>query len=107
MTQYQALAATLGCEIPIMLLLLRASPLPRVIIISAAASLVTHPFAWYFSTLLSPSEYQMGLVIIEVIVVLVEGLVYWKFIPLNLKKSMLYSMIANMGSFFIGGLILS
>lgn len=106
MNQYQALATTLGCEIPIMLLLLRSHPALRVLIVSAAASLITHPFAWYFAVILSPAEYQIGVVVIEGMVVVLEGFLYWKFIPLSFQKALLYSAIANMGSFIIGGLIL-
>ncbi|MFA6189634.1 MAG: hypothetical protein WC680_10200 [Sulfuricurvum sp.] len=107
MNQYQALAATLGCEIPIMLLLLRTYPALRILIVSAAASLITHPFAWYVAMLLSPSEYQIGLVFIEGMVIILEGFLYWKFVPLSFKRAIVDSAIANIGSFLIGGLILS
>ncbi len=107
MIQYQALVMTLGCEIPIMTLLLRTNSIFRVIIVSTAASLITHPFAWYFAMLLSPSQYLFGVAVIEGVVIVVEGLVYWKFIPLPISRAILYSAIANIGSFLIGGLILS
>jgi hypothetical protein len=105
MSQYQALGLTLVCEIPVILFLVRDRAFFKVFIIAATASMITHPFAWKMSLLLSSAEYQTGVVVIEVCVVIVEALWYQVWLRLGVWRSLLYSATANTASFMIGWLI--
>lgn len=105
MNQYQALGLTLACEVPIILYLVRDRAVLLVFAVCATASMITHPFAWKMSLLLSPTEYQIGVVVIEMCVVIVEALWYKAWLRLTIWRSLLYSTVANTASFMVGWMV--
>lgn len=97
---------TLACEIPVMLLLARSLPVMRVLVVSAGASCLTHPLAWYIASVLSPDEYVPGLWLIEAGVVLIEAVLYQLWLRSGFAKSLSWSLLANASSFGFGWLLL-
>ena len=83
MGQGAALVLTLVVECLVVVVLLRPSVIgmSRIIAAAAAASLLTHPFAWRAAAALSPDGYAQGVAIIEVAVVLVEAAVLRLLLP--------------------------
>ncbi len=106
MTKLHALGWTLACEIPLLLLCFRSRPLFRVLLVAAGASLLTHPLAWHVASVLSPAEYSIGLIMIEVGVVVVEGMWLQAWLRAGLAKSLCCSLLANSASFLLGCLLL-
>lgn len=106
MNQWHALGLTLACEMPVMLVLARKFPATRVLTVAAGASGLTHPIAWHIASVLSPSEYILGLWLIECGVVLSEAIWYQFWLHPGFAKSMSWSLVANACSFGIGWLLL-
>jgi len=106
MNQWHALCLTLACEMPVMLLLARKFPATRVLFVAASASSLTHPLAWRIASVLSPSEYVLGLWLIEAGVVLSEAIWYQSWLLPGFAKSLFWSFVANACSFGIGWLLL-
>jgi len=104
--QWYALGLTLVCELPVLLLLARAQPVMRVLVIAASASGLTHPVAWYAASVLSPDEYPIGIWLLESGVVLAEALWYQFWLRPGIARSLLWSLLANAISFGIGWLLL-
>lgn len=104
MTPWQALAVTLACETPVLLLLARRHGLPpaRVALAAISANCLTHPAAWRIATVLTPAEYRAGLWWIEGGVVLAEALWYWSWLRTGMPAALLYSLLANAASLGIG-----
>jgi hypothetical protein len=105
MTELQALALTLACEVPLMLLLARKLPVLRVLPVAATASMLTHPIAWHVASILSPDEYRAGTAWIEGGVVLAEALWYRLWLSGNFLQSLAWSFAANAFSFMVGWLV--
>lgn len=105
MNQTQALALTLVFEVPVMLWLARAQAVWRVLLVAVAASCLTHPLAWRIASVLSPVEYPVGIWLIELGVVLVEGLWYQFWLRAGWAKSLGWSLLANAASFGAGWLL--
>lgn len=108
MTQLTALLLSLLIEVPLVMVLfwwirrpLKTTEAFRCLLISVAATLVTHPIAWWLMKTLSiPSLVKfLG---IEAGVFLLEGIIYFYFTPLSLKRSMFMSFVANAASAGIG-----
>lgn len=106
MNQWHALGLTLVCELPVLLLLARAQPLMRVLVIAASASGLTHPVAWHIASVLSPDEYPIGIWLIEIVIVLTEALWYQFWLRPGAAKSLLWSLLANASSYSFGWLLL-
>lgn len=107
MGQGAALALTLVVECLVIVLLLRSvlpqgPALPRILIAAAAASSLTHPFAWRAAAALSPEGYRLGLLAIEAGVVLVEALALGLLLRLEPRRALVVSAAANAASFTVG-----
>lgn len=105
--QLQALLLTWLIEVPLLCWLLRPSSRLYVIAAGLAASLVTHPVAWWAASLLSPHDYTRGLWTIEACVWITEALIFWVALPIPPKRALLASGLANGASFLVGGWLLS
>ena len=104
MGQGAALVLTLVVECLVVVVLLRPSVIgmSRIIAAAAAASLLTHPFAWRAAAALSPDGYAQGVAIIEVAVVLVEAAVLRLLLPVDARRAFVIATIANLASFTAG-----
>ncbi len=69
-----------------------------------AASCLTHPLAWHAASVLAADEYQRGIWLIEVLVVLAEALVYSLLLRPGWRHALLWSVLANSASFALGQL---
>lgn len=99
-----SLILTLCIEVSVVLLL-SGFIIPKVkksklIFASILATTLTLPYLWFiFPKYISyPSYILIG----EIFVFLVESLVYWQTLSINLKKALLISFIANLASLLLG-----
>ncbi|MCB9780612.1 MAG: hypothetical protein H6742_18740 [Alphaproteobacteria bacterium] len=110
MTQLQALGLTLLFELPVVALLCaRWKPdWARLMVVAAAASLVTHPFAWHGIRALQAAtgSFAVAAAVGEPLVALVEGLLYAKVAGLGWRRGLFVGAAANAFSFGLG-LVLS
>lgn len=109
MNQTTALLVTLGIEIPIMVLIAAAfrthvkTTLFKVGVVACAASLVTHPFAWWANQELTPMlSFGPRAAIIEAGVILAEMAILAYFASMRWRVALMASFIANMSSFGLG-----
>jgi hypothetical protein len=107
MNQLHALGWTLVCEVPLLILLARPRPVVPVLLVTASASLITHPLAWRVATVLSPDEYPAGLLIIETCIAAAEGLWLHAWLRAGLIRSLGWSLMANAASFLLGWMVLA
>lgn len=113
MTQGLALFLSILLELPIALGLVAAlrwlerPAWPRLLLVGAAATLLTHPFAWNGFGWLRPTlpDYWARAVIIEGSVAVVEGLLYARLADLGLRRGLITGFAANGFSFGVGLLI--
>lgn len=112
MTQIQATALSVLMEAPVALgLVYGLAPqlrrrLPAVVAVAAAATLVTHPFAWALSIQLTPLlGYVPAVFVVEAAVVAVEAAFYRRFLGLGRGHALLVSTLANATSVAGGYLI--
>lgn len=110
MTQWSALALTFLIEVPIVLVLCRfwlARDVPtlHVIPVAFAATMITHPVVWWLNKSLKMLSFWPRVTLLELLVVLVEAIVYALALSLGFKKGLIIAFIANAISFG-GGLIL-
>jgi hypothetical protein len=102
-----SLILTLFIEVPIVLILVKfLSPkikLYKIILISILATTLTIPYLWFIFPVYF--IYPIYVLIGEIMVFLVESLIYCGFLPIKLKKALLISFIANLSSLIIGLLI--
>lgn len=97
MTQTTALALTLALELGTLALirpLLGRPAWGRLLLAGAAASLLTHPFAWWGAQAL-PLPWSARFTVVELGVVLVEIGVYHLAVPLSWRRAALASVAAN------------
>ena len=107
MTQFEALALTLAVEIPVVVGLARYFGLRdhpgRVAAIAAAASLVTHPLAWFLSAATTASlPFWGSAALIETAVIAAETFIYRQALGISTKHALLFSLTANALSFGAG-----
>ena len=111
MTQSLALGLTLFIECMICGLYLTRIPPPRPslfagLIICIAASCFTHPVAWMLNTTWSATFGTWATILtLEVLVILVEGLVYRLALTIPAASALRLSIATNAGS-FLAGLVL-
>lgn len=113
MTQFIALLVSLAIEIPIVLLLIHflqgfssSVELLAMFALACGATLLTHPLASTSSQIMiSDFIFPARIIIIEAIVVFVEGFLYSQVLDLGWRKGLYLSMIANIAS-FCGGIII-
>ncbi|MEM0465901.1 MAG: hypothetical protein QXW97_04355 [Candidatus Pacearchaeota archaeon] len=102
-----SLILTLFIEVPIVLIFLNFI-LPKIklykkLLIPILATSLTLPYLWFIFPIYI--EYPFYIILGEVTVFLIESLIYWQFLPINLKKAMIISFVANISSFFFGLLL--
>jgi hypothetical protein len=114
MTKFIALLISLAIEIPIILLLTHVTKrfssfveLFAMFTLACGATLLTHPLASIINKifiiyLLSP----VRIIIIEAIVIFIEGFLYSQVLDLGWKRGFCLSLIANITS-YCGGMIIS
>ena len=105
-----ALLLTLAIEIPIVAFGLARwyrVPAARGASIGAVASLLTHPIVWFaLPGLLSPAVGGLGyLLAAEGFAWLVEAGIFWLATRRDPVRPLLLSLVANAGSFVVGGLL--
>ena len=110
--QTHALAVSIGVETACLLGLghvcgwLRKRELWAWVLAGAAATLVTHPFAWEFSITHTPTLTPEGKAVrIEAAVVVAEALLYAIVLRLPAARAFALSLVANATSFAIGLLL--
>ena len=107
MSQSLALALTLAIEVPVVLCIawfcgLR-DHMVRVAAVAAAASLLTHPFAWYLALSgLAHIPFWTRAAIIEFAVIIAEAVVFAKALKIRWRLAFAMSIIANLVSFGSG-----
>lgn len=115
-TQLDALLRTLAIEVPVATALLwlafggrkRGEALWRIVLVAAAASLVTHPLAWWTNRgLVGTLELEVRYAVIESAVVIVETLVYRGALVVRTMPAFVTALVANAASFGFGLLRLS
>ena len=109
MSHLTALAVTIGIEIPVVMIvawLWRSrvdADWPTIIAVTAAASLLTHPFAWYFNGVLAEmAGFAVRATVIETFVILAEMIVLALFARMAWRTALTASLLANMASFGAG-----
>lgn len=108
LTQMEALALTLAIELPVLAVCARLArwPLRRVLVVGALASCLTHPLAWW-AALSMPgtvpvSEFEIGLLAIEVLVTLAEALLFLVLLRVGWVRALGVSVLANGASALAG-----
>lgn len=112
MSQLEALGWTLGIELAVVAVLavgFRLWPRAmwgRVMLVAAAASLLSHPWAWWANGALRPVlPFASRAAIVEGTVVAFEAVVYAWATRLSWGRAVLVSAVANATSFGIGLLL--
>jgi hypothetical protein len=109
MSQLEALALTLAIELAVVAafaMLLRFWPRsawPRAFMVAAAASLLSHPWAWWMNTsALVMLPFFERAVVIELAVVAAETMLYALVGGLPLWRALAVAAVANAASFGLG-----
>ncbi len=101
MTQIQAMALSLGVEVPIALAL--GPRALRTGLAGLAATLITHPVLWLaWFPLRERMPWLVTALALEGAVVAVETLVYRSALALPWRRALLISAVANAASFGVG-----
>ncbi len=101
-----SLLLTLSIEVPILFIFIRyifkknKIPIKKVIISGFIASALTLPYLWFILPPFIKSTYY--LLIGESLVIAAETLIYFYLLDLDLKRSFVISLVANIVSFLIG-----
>jgi hypothetical protein len=101
---FLSLLLTLIIEIPIVLLIARNFKIQKsvaeIVFISLTASLLTLPYLWFvFPWLFGLESYVY---IGEIIVLLIESIIYWRLLETKFLRAIIISFFANFSSFVIG-----
>jgi len=100
-----SLLLTLIIEIPILFIFIKyifkknKIALKKIIIAGVIASALTLPYLWFIMPPFIKSNY---LLIGESLVIIAETLIYFYLLDLDLKRSFIISLFANVASFLIG-----
>lgn len=113
MTQLLGLLISLAIEVPMVLIMLLTTQqlssrldICNAFILACAATLLTHPLAWESNQMLIPyMEFPVRATLIESLVAIAEGILYWLILKLGWQKGLFLSIIANATS-FLGGLLI-
>lgn len=114
MTQLLALLISLVIELPVVLIILAMirqlssiKDIYNALILACLATLITHPLAWEINQILMPYlGFSLRVGLIEIAVVIAEGVLYTFFLNLGWRIGLLLSLIANATS-FLGGLLIN
>ena len=101
----QGLLLTLLIEVPLALFLVRPKPWPGIPLLILFNGL-THPLA-NLLMLHGPLDFQIQVGIAELLVVLVEALLFVLFFRLNARRAIAISVACNAASFLLGLLVFS
>jgi len=104
-----SLLVTLCIEVPVVFFLVRKkainiSPIDS-IVISAIASLLTLPYLWFIFPVYI-ADYTTYVVIGEIVVIIIEALIYWRLFRISMTRALVLSVIANISSVILGFLIM-
>ena len=108
MTQLESMALTLAIEAVVALLLARRWKMPRaelapLVVAVFAASLLTHPVAWWINDTLKPwLTYWPRIAVIEVVVVLAEATVLGLAAVVPWRRAFLLALLMNAVSYGTG-----
>jgi len=107
MNQPEAMVVSILIEAPIVLLLSRLSSSKDsavlVGLVAVAATLITHPFAWWGNVAFSPLlSWIPRIAFIETGVFIVEGVVFAIGVGWSVRKGLLLSFLANLTSTLFG-----
>ncbi|MBW4510583.1 MAG: hypothetical protein KME64_29310 [Scytonematopsis contorta HA4267-MV1] len=109
MSQLFALSISLVTEVFVIFLLVyftlefSSLEIRRILIVAFAATLFTHTFAWQSNEILLPYlVFPLRAMLIEMIVVIVEGVIYRIFTGFSWWQSLFLSFLANATSFLVG-----
>jgi hypothetical protein len=104
MNQVHALILTLAVEVPVALLLLaRWAPAGHAVLAVAGVSLLTHPIAWWASTVgLRSWSFPARAAAIEVAVVAVEAVILAWTLRLAAPRALAVAAAMNAASFAVG-----
>lgn len=112
MSQLEALAITLAVELAVVAVFaigLRWWPRPawsRALLVAAAASLLSHPWAWWLNTTgLRALPFAERAAVIELGVVAVESIIYALAAGLPWRRAIVVAFVANAASFGLGLLL--
>ncbi len=75
--------------------------LARLFFIVLGVHFITHPLGAWFLV-----QQQLSYLVIEVVIFLVESIIYWKVLNISVKKAFIYSLTANIVSITIGYLLI-
>ncbi len=106
MKQPDALMFSLATEVPLVLAVgwRWADDWRRLAMAAAAATLLTHPFAWWSFRILHPhiASFPIRALIIEVTVALLEATLFAKLLNMTWKHALILGFLANAFSFGLG-----
>lgn len=99
---------TLVVEVPVLFVLLKylfktKIPAKQIIIWGIFASLFSLPYLWFVFPLFTTSGHYIYFG--EILVVLIEMIIYILALKLDVKKALLVSFVTNLASYLIGSLI--
>ncbi|MDR2411728.1 MAG: hypothetical protein LBD88_04095 [Candidatus Peribacteria bacterium] len=103
-----SLLITLAVEIPVAVILVKyffkeKIKLLRVIGISILATTLTIPYLWFIFN--AYFDFRMMAICGEIFVFIVEFILYWKLLPINLNRALFVSFVANVVSIIVGVII--
>lgn len=105
---FLCLLITLAIEVPILIFISKYVfkfnfKLQKLIVIGIIASILTLPYLWF----LFPAYIKFYYILIgEIMVILVEALIYNQLLEIKYTKSLFISIIVNFISYFLGNIIL-
>lgn len=94
-----SLIGTIIIELSILCLLNKKFRSIHSVFVVIAIHFLTHPFLLFFL------EKDFNLWLLEILIVLIEGILYYRFININLKIALVLSLIANTLSYVVGILV--
>ncbi len=105
----KALGLTLALEVPVLVLLIRKEfkipslkiPSAKLLFIGLIASTSTIPYLWFVLPHFI-QDYNLYLLVGEVSVTLLEAVLYYCFLNLNVKRALSLSLLCNGISFLFG-----
>ena len=107
LTQSAALGLTLALEMPVVLLAARRLRVhwQWALLAGLLASGLTHPLAWWVSGQLGPRDYGLWILLLEILVCLVETVIFRLALQLAWRWALALSVVANAVSALAGILL--
>lgn len=98
---FQAFLLTFTAELLILLLLAKKIQTSRIFKAVLIGNLVSIPVVWFLFSA-SIREFHIYLITSELFAVLSESVILKSFLPISYRRSLFYSLVANLFSFSIG-----